>query len=214
MLTIRAFELPPVATNAYLVSDATRGEAFLVDAPAGAWEAIAPLLEEEKLALKAILITHTHFDHVLGAADLQRASNAPLYCPAGEREQLANLPKQMERFGFPASADMVPQPEHWLKAGDSIELLGRTWEVREAPGHSPGHLIFPCQNENLAFVGDVIFAGSIGRTDLPGGSFEQLKHSILTQVYSLPSDTTLYPGHGGQTTVAHERIHNPYVPQS
>lgn len=210
MLTIRAFELPPVATNAYLVSDAARGEAFVVDAPAYAWEQIGPVLEKEGLKLVAILITHTHFDHVLGAADLKRNSGAPLYCPAGEREQLARLPQQMERFGFGAQGE-VPEVDHWLKAGDSLELLGRTWEVREAPGHSPGHLVFPCASENLAFVGDVVFAGSVGRTDLPGGSFPQLKESIITQVYSLPDSTDLFPGHGGQTTVGHERVNNPYV---
>lgn len=142
MLTIRAFELPPVATNAYLVSDAARNEAFVIDAPAGVWEAIAPVLREEKLALKAILITHTHFDHVLGAAELHRQSGAPLYCPAQEREQLTRLPEQMARFGLREGVE-VPQPNHWLKAGDSLSLLGRNWEVREAPGHSIGHLVFP-----------------------------------------------------------------------
>lgn len=210
MLTIRAFELPPVATNAYLVSDAARGEAFVVDAPAYAWEQIGPVLEKEGLKLVAILITHTHFDHVLGAADLKRNSGAPLYCPAGEQAQLANLPQQMARFGFGEQGE-VPEVDRWLKAGDSLELLGRTWGVREAPGHSVGHLIFPCPAENLAFVGDVIFAGSVGRTDLPGGSFERLKQSIIEQVYSLPNDTDLFPGHGGQTTVGRERTHNPYV---
>lgn len=210
MLTIRAFELPPVATNAYLVSDAERGEAFLVDAPANAWDSIADVLDEEKLALKAILLTHTHFDHVLGAIEVQQGAGAPLYSPDGEREQLKRLPEQMARFGFRDGVE-VPQPEFFLKAGDSLELLGRTWQVREAPGHSPGHLIFSCAAENLCFVGDVIFAGSIGRADLPGGSFTQLKRSILEQVYTLPNSTVLYPGHGPQTSVGHERVSNPYV---
>lgn len=210
MLIIRAFELPPVATNAYLVSDAERGEAFVVDAPAQAWEHIAPVLAAEKLTLKAILITHTHFDHVLGAAELHAESGAPLYCPEGERAMLQNLPQQMARFGIREGVE-IPQPDHYLKAGDSLELLGRSWEVREAPGHSTGHLVFSCAAENLAFVGDVVFAGSVGRTDLPGGSFEQLKQSILTQVYTLPNSTDLFPGHGPQTSVGHERTTNPYV---
>lgn len=208
-MRIATFELPPIGTNAFLLTNEERREAILIDAPASAREAIAAHLEQQGLKLVAVLLTHGHFDHVLGAADFH-ADGVPLYAHPADQELLERLDQQMSFFGLPMQAES-PRIDHWLAPGEPLNLLGRAIEVRHTPGHCPGNVTFVFPEEQVAFVGDAIFAGGIGRTDLPGGDFATLERAIREQIYTLPGDFTLYPGHGPATTVATERTSNPFV---
>ena len=120
-------------------------------------------------------------------------------------------PEVMELFVVPGLRLEAAKIDRVVAQGDTFELLGDTVEVRHVPGHCPGNVLFLFRNSGAAFVGDAIFAGSVGRTDFPGGGFEMLEHSIRTQIYTLPDATVLYPGHGPETTVAAEKANNPYV---
>lgn len=208
-MQIDVFELPPVATNAYLLRDNERGEAVLIDAPYGAWDAISPMLEADGIELKALLLTHAHFDHILGASVFNERG-VPVYLHPDDREMLGRLGEQMKWFGLPSDLPS-PQIDHWIDPAKPLELLGRRIEVRHTPGHCPGNVTFYFPEEGSAFVGDVIFAGGFGRTDLPGGSEEVLKQTFLQQIYTLPDGTTLLPGHGPTTSVAKEKSSNPLV---
>jgi len=208
-MEIDVFELPPVATNAYLLSDPERGEAVLIDAPYGAWEAVEPILKERGLTLKSVLLTHAHFDHILGAAAFNE-QGVPLYLHADDREMLGRLGEQMRWFGLPSDPE-PPRIDGWIDSSQPMELLGRSVEVRHTPGHCPGNVTFYFADEGAAFVGDVIFAGGFGRTDLPGGDSELLKRTFIEQIYTLPDATTLYPGHGPRTAVGQEKGSNPLV---
>ncbi|WOO42067.1 MBL fold metallo-hydrolase [Rubellicoccus peritrichatus] len=209
MLQIRSFPLPPVQTNAFLLSDASSGKAVLIDAPQGVWETISPILQEESLILEACVLTHAHFDHVLGASTLND-NMIPLSLHQADKLMFDALSQQMTFFGMD-SPFVQPTIDTWLEDGSSLELLGRPAEIRRVPGHAEGNIVIYLPDEQCAFVGDAIFAGSVGRTDLPGGSFEVLEKSIKEQIYTLPDETTLYPGHGPETTVAREKASNPYV---
>ncbi|GHC03997.1 MBL fold metallo-hydrolase [Cerasicoccus arenae] len=206
-MQIEVFELPPIGTNAYLLSDAERGEAILIDAPMMAWETIAPRLDGDGLKLTAVLLTHGHFDHVLGAATFNQ-QGVPVYAHADDREMLANLPQQMRMFGIPGEVQ-APTVDHWINPEEPLNLLGRSIEVRHTPGHCPGNVTFYFADEGAAFVGDVIFAGGYGRTDLPGGDAALLRKTFFEQIFTLPEKTLLYPGHGPQTSVEQERYTNP-----
>lgn len=208
-MQIDVFELPPIGTNAYLLSDHDCGEAVLIDAPLTAWETIAPRLDGDGLTLTAVLLTHGHFDHVLGAAEFNR-QGVPVYAHADDREMLAHLPQQMQMFGLPGKVE-APRVDHWIDVSQPLELLGRRIEVRHTPGHCPGNVTFYFADEGAAFVGDVIFAGGFGRTDLPGGSTGLLRQTFVDQIYTLPDETVIYPGHGPQTTVGTEKKTNPLV---
>lgn len=209
MLQIRSFPLPPVQTNAFLLSDYSTNSAVLIDAPQGAWEAISPILKEENLKLEACVLTHAHFDHVLGASELNE-QNIPLSLHQADKLMFDALPQQMAFFRMNVPF-VQPKIDHWLEDGSTLQLLGRSAECRRVPGHAEGNIVIYLPDEQCAFVGDAIFAGSVGRTDLPGGSFEVLEKSIKEQIYTLPDETVLYPGHGPKTTVANEKANNPYV---
>ena len=209
MLKIQSYALPPVQTNAYLITDEVSRKAILVDAPMGVWNAIEPELRQSKLTLEACLLTHAHFDHVLGASELNKIG-IPLYLHEDDREMLANLSAQLQLFGLPGDAADI-QIDHWLKAPSTLELIGHKWELRHVPGHCPGNIAIYLSTESQCFVGDAIFAGSVGRTDLPGGDADLLAKSIREQIYSLPDATRLYPGHGPSTTVGREKVSNPFV---
>lgn len=209
MFKILTFPLPPVQTNAYLLVDTETRHAYLIDAPEGVWAKVMPLLARDGLNLDGCLLTHAHFDHILGAPDLQKASIS-LSLHEDERQMLARLADQLRLFGIPTTASEVTI-DHWLATPCTQHILGRAVEIRQVPGHSPGNLCVYFPGESLAFVGDAIFAGSVGRTDLPGGDFNTLAAAIRAEIYTLPDATTLYPGHGPTTTVAREKRGNPYV---
>ncbi|MCC5023050.1 MAG: MBL fold metallo-hydrolase [Candidatus Synoicihabitans palmerolidicus] len=199
-----------IQTNAYLLTDAERGEALLIDAPGNVWDRVGPLLTEEGVKLTQLWITHGHWDHKQGAAEVLRHTQAKVIAHEDDRMLIETSEIMEGLMGKKLGIEGVAV-DHWVKQDDEIVALGQDAEVRHVPGHCPGSVMFVFAALELAFVGDAIFAGSVGRTDLPGGSMDQLKGSIRTQIYSLPDKTTLYPGHGSATTVVAEKNGNPYV---
>ena len=200
----------PIQTNAYLLTAPARGEAVLIDAPGDVWSDVGPILEKEKCRLTEVWITHGHWDHTQGGAEVVRQTGAKVRAHIADR-QLIESPAIMERFmGQRMNLEAI-HVDHWVGQGDTFDALGTTVEVRHVPGHCPGNVLFYFSAQHATFVGDALFNGSIGRTDLPGGNFEELERSIRGQIYSLPGETTVFPGHGPKTSVAHERSGNPYV---
>lgn len=199
-----------INTNAYLLTDSERGEAVLIDAPGEVWTKVAPCLEKDEVKLTELWITHGHWDHTQGAAEVIRETGARVLAHVADK-MLIETPEVMEGFmGEKLGLEGV-SVDRWIEQGDHIEALGQTVEVRHVPGHCPGNVLFWFKSARAAFVGDAIFNNSIGRTDLPGGSFEELQTSIREQIYSLPEDTVLFPGHGSSTRVDHEKATNPHV---
>lgn len=200
----------PIQTNAYLLTAPERGEAVLIDAPGGVWAAVREVLEKEKCRLAELWITHGHWDHTQGGADVVRATQAKVRAHADDR-MLIETPEVMDRFmGERLNLEPI-HVDHWVKQGERFDVLGTTVEVRHVPGHCPGNVLFYFASLRAAFVGDALFNGSIGRTDLPGGDFETLERAIREQIYTLPAETVVFPGHGPKTAVSHERATNPYV---
>lgn len=210
-MKIRCFTGGGFGENAYLAWDPDSGDAVAVDPGAGTPDLLR-FLEGEGLTLRAILLTHAHLDHVEGVASLRSATGAPVVLHPDAAPQYRALEMQAAAFGV----RIVPPPpvDRWYRGGDRVEEGTLAFDVRDAPGHAPGHVILVQPDLQVAFVGDVVFAGSIGRTDLPGGDYRTLMASIRGAVLTLPDDTRLLPGHGPETTVAHERRYNPFlVPQ-
>lgn len=216
-MKIHVLPAGPIQTNAYLLTASERGEAVLIDAPGGIWDEIEPILAAEKCSLVELWFTHGHWDHMQGGAEVVRKSRPTV---RGHRDDQAmfETPEIMSRF---MGEDLGLEPVKigtWIGQGDRFTALGAEVEVRHVPGHCPGNVLFyfagKQQNKapGAAFVGDALFAGSVGRTDLPGGSFEQLEHSVKGQIYTLPEDTIVFPGHGPRTTVGTEMRSNPYIP--
>lgn len=209
-LKLHVFPAGPIETNAYLLTDAARGEAVLIDAPGGVWSAVQPVLKSQGCELKELWLTHGHWDHMQGVAEVVAATGAKVSAHADDKI-LLETPGVMEVF-LPGTIKLAPvKTDRWVVQGDVFEALGRTWEVRHVPGHCPGSVLFWSAADGLAFTGDAIFRRNVGRTDFPGGSMAMLEKSIREQIYTLPDGTTLYPGHGDATTVAEEKAENPHV---
>lgn len=209
MLEVISFELGPVVTNSYLVADTALSEAVVVD-PAWDGAKIVESARQNKWRIVNIWLTHAHFDHLGGAAEIVGMidPDPPIALHS------ADIPLWKIQGGAPyfgMQIDPGPEPSIKLEHGMDISVGDYHFEVRHAPGHTPGHVVFYNQAENFVFCGDVIFQGSIGRTDLPGGSYQALINSIRTQILSLPDHTRLLPGHGPETTVGEERKYNPYL---
>ena len=208
-LSLQVLPLGPLETNAYLLADADRKEALLVDAPEGVAQYVAQFLEEEGVKLVALLLTHGHWDHITDGQAI-RSQGATVYAHKGDQAWLEDPAKMA--VAMPPGYTIEPITiDEWLEEGQTLELMGQSIEVLHVPGHAPGCLAFYFPSLEIAFVGDAIFAGSIGRTDLPGGSFETLKASIKEKLYTLPDETMLCPGHGPATTVEDEKANNPFV---
>ncbi len=200
----------PIETNAYLLTDAVRGAAVLLDAPGGVWAQVEPILAREKCTLGELWLTHGHWDHMQGVDEVVRATGAKVSAHPDDKV-LLETPGVMEVF-LPSTIRLAPvRVDRWLTQSDRLDALGCAWEVRHVPGHCPGSVLFWCEAEGLAFVGDAIFKRGVGRTDFPGGSLSMLGKSIRGQIYGLPAATVLYPGHGDVTTVEEEKAGNPFV---
>ena len=209
MLEIVTMTLGPVATNSYLVADRETRQAVVID-PAWDGKAIADASARRSWQIVGIWITHAHFDHMAGAADLVKNLDLlPLVAL-----HPADLPLYQKQGGaalFGMRIEPGPEPGVQLFNGQILNIGTYQFEVRHTPGHTQGHVIFCSETEPIAFCGDVIFRGSIGRTDLPGGSFDVLIESIRSQILTLPDETTLYSGHGPETKVGIERAYNPFL---
>lgn len=214
-MNVHVLPAGPLQTNAYLLTAPERKEAALIDAPLGVWAEVEPLLKRDGCSLVELWLTHGHFDHIEGAAEIVRATKAKVRGHSAD-QHLFEKPEMMRWFiemfmpGHPPIAP-VP-PDLWVKGGEKFEALGTTIEVRFVPGHADGNVAYYVSTLSSVFVGDSLFAGSIGRTDLPGGSLDTLQKSIRAQLYSLPDTTVVYPGHGPSTTIGAEKRGNPYVP--
>lgn len=198
----------PYQQNCSLVWDAA-GRAALID-PGG--EAGRLLAEAQKrgLSLEKILLTHGHLDHVGAAAELRDALGIPIVGPQREEQfWLDLLPRQAELFGFPPAAAFVP--DRWLEDGDVVEVGSLRFDVLHCPGHTPGHVVFHQPDARIAFVGDVLFKGSVGRTDFPRGDQATLFAAIRGKLFPLGDDVRFVPGHGAMSTFGHERRENPFV---
>lgn len=204
-LRVTVMEVGPLAENAYIVAHRASGKAAVVD-PGEDAEEILGQLAAEGLSLDKILLTHGHFDHVGGVRLLKERTGAMVYIHADEVDRMLGAPRQAAIFGLGVSRP--PAPDVLVGEADVVPLGDQEFRVLHTPGHTPGHVTFV--SGRLAFVGDLIFAGSVGRTDLPGGSHEALLRSVRTKIFTLPDDTTLLPGHGPTTTVGEEKRSNPF----
>ncbi|MGH7468432.1 MAG: MBL fold metallo-hydrolase [Longimicrobiales bacterium] len=194
--------------NAYIAWREGGPEAVAID-PGGESVAMADFVEQRELRLAAILLTHAHLDHIDGVAKLVRRTLAPIYLHDADRKLYSAVALQAVQFGM--VVDPLPPVNRALTHGQHLQFGSLKFEVRHVPGHAPGHVILYAEQAGLAFVGDVVFQGSIGRTDLPGGNFQELMRSIREQVLTLPPATRLYCGHGPTTTVHHEATTNPFL---
>lgn len=208
-MKIRTFTGGGFGENAYLAVSGSPRVAVAIDPGADA-PRMVEAIEAEGLELQAILLTHAHYDHVEGVDEIRRASpSVPIWLHPEALPMYRAFPHQAARFGLEARP--LPEPTGELTHGRRHEVGDEAFDVRFAPGHAPGHVILVSDDESLALVGDVVFHGSIGRTDLPGGDMQTLMKSIRKQVLTLPDETVLYPGHGPPTTVGAERIGNPFL---
>ncbi|MXX56482.1 MAG: MBL fold metallo-hydrolase [Gemmatimonadetes bacterium] len=194
--------------NTVLVVCADGRSGVLIDPGAATPDALAAA-RERGLEVVAILLTHAHLDHIEGVAMAKKATGAPVHLHPAERIYYDNIWAQAAAFGVPF--EKQPPPDLELVPGDTLTFGGSGFEVVFAPGHAPGHVIFVSTEEPVAIVGDVVFLGSIGRTDLPGGDYRTLIDSIHRTVLTLPPETRLYTGHGPETTVGHEQRTNPFL---
>ena len=213
---IEVLPVGPLQMNAVLLTGKgpDGNEAILID-PGEEPARLLAAIDASGCTLKALLATHGHFDHVGAAAAIQEVHDLPLICHEQDVLLIEEMPAIQSAYGFQTSA--VPRLLPELGDGDTIPFCGGEIEVRHVPGHSPGQVMFvlPAPSEGhgpgCAIVGDCLFAGSIGRTDLPGGDFATLEKSIRERIYTLPDDTIVFSGHGPDTTVGREKSTNPFV---
>jgi hydroxyacylglutathione hydrolase len=206
-LEVQMLTVGPLAENCFLLRREGSERALVVD-PGEEAERILAALAEWGAEVEAILLTHTHFDHVGAVAPVARASGAPVYCPELEVPVLADI----TRFTFPGYGPYESyEAEETVRGGETLELAGLELDVIHTPGHSPGHVTYSVRGEDALFSGDVLFQGSVGRVDLPGGDGPTLLASIATLLDSFPDETAVHPGHMGMTTLGAERATNPFL---
>jgi len=205
---VRSFTVGPVAENCYIArrDDADRG--LIVD-PGEEADRILAAVEKLEIAIEAILITHCHFDHIGAVAPVASATGAPVYCPEIEVPVLADIMAFVPWPGFGPYESY--EADETVSGGETLELAGLEIDVLFTPGHSPGHVTYSVRGEDAIFSGDVLFQGSVGRTDLPGGDWATLLESIRSLVDSHSPETTVYPGHMGVTSLGAERASNPFL---
>jgi glyoxylase-like metal-dependent hydrolase (beta-lactamase superfamily II) len=231
VIDVRSYTVGPVQENCYIVRDPGSGAALIVDPGEEADRLLKALEDLDVKTVDAILLTHTHFDHVGAVAPVVRATGAPVYCPELEKQVLANIMDYVPWPGFGPFESY--DADHTVKGGETLTLAGQTIEVIFTPGHSPGHVSYSVKDTQggaphsarehasppapgralnpALFSGDVLFQGSVGRTDLPGGDGPALLASIQELLDTHPGETTVYPGHMGITTLARERATNPFL---
>ncbi|MBL4606629.1 MAG: MBL fold metallo-hydrolase [Pseudomonadales bacterium] len=201
----------PVTTfqqNCSLVWCPETKKGALID-PGGDLDKLQKAVEDKGVTIEKVLLTHAHIDHAGAAADASSLFNVPIIGPhKGEVMLIDMMDMQSQMSGIPGKKFT---PDQWLKEGDTVSVGNLLFEVLFCPGHTPGHLVFYARKNNIAFVGDVLFKGSIGRTDLPGGDTKTLLNSIKTKLFPLSDNTVIVSGHGPNTTIGQEKQHNPFI---
>ncbi len=209
MLTYLTVPVTPFAQNCSLVWDDQTKQAAVID-PGGELDRLLEEVKRLGLKLEQIWLTHAHIDHAGGTGELARRLGLPIIGPHPDDQfWIDGLPQQSAMFGFAPAEPFTPT--RWLHDGDTVTLGGHTLQVRHCPGHTPGHVVFHSPELKRAFVGDVLFAGSIGRTDFPQGDHDTLIASITQRLWPMGDDTVFIPGHGPESTFGRERRSNPYV---
>ncbi len=207
-MDVRSFTVGPAQENCYLVRREGSDRAVIFD-PGDEPDRLLNAIERLGLTLDGILLTHTHFDHVGAVAPVARETGAEVWVPEIERGVLADINSHVPFPGFGPFESY--EAEQSLVGGERLELAGLEIDVLFTPGHSPGHVSFSIPDELALFSGDVLFQGSVGRVDLPGGDWETLLASIASLVEALPPETAVHPGHMGNTTLGAERASNPFL---
>jgi hydroxyacylglutathione hydrolase len=205
---VRMFTVGQIAENCFLFRRDGSERAMIVD-PGDEAERILHAANELGVTVEGILLTHTHFDHIGAVAPIAKATGAPVWCPEIETPVLADINSFVPWPGFGPYESY--EADHTLRGGEKLELAGFEIDVIFTPGHSPGHVTYSLRDEAAIFSGDVLFQGSVGRTDLPGGDWGTLLDSIRNLVESHPPETSVYPGHMGITTLGAERSTNPFL---
>ena len=209
MIDVRMFTVGPVQENCFILREKDSDTALIVDPGEEADRLLKAVDELGIEKVEAILVTHTHFDHVGAVAPVARATGAPVYCPELEREVLANIMDYVPWPGFGPFESY--EADHTVAGGETLDLAGMKLDVLFTPGHSPGHVTYAIRDERALFSGDVLFQGSVGRVDLPGGDWPTLLSSIQSLVDEFEPETVVYPGHMGITTLERERATNPFL---
>lgn len=213
-IRVGGYCLGPVRTNTYIVcreyADSARTKGAVIIDPAEQGEAIYDAVAESGLSVEAILITHAHFDHIMGIEGILSRKKVPVYAPDTERALCANASMNQSAV---LEKPCTVEPDEWLSDGQQIELAGMVFTVIHTPGHTPGSCCYYLEDgpERILFSGDTLFQASVGRTDLPGGSSEQITDSVRKLYDMLPDDTHVYPGHGESTYIGFEKKYNPFV---
>ncbi len=198
----------PLGVNCSILGCEESGQGVVVD-PGDDAESILAQVQQRGLAISAIINTHGHFDHVGVNRRLTQATGAPLYIHQADAPMLERVAKTAAMYGLPG--ENSPQPDHLLEDGMLIEFGTHRLQVIHTPGHTPGGCCLYLEAEGKLIAGDTLFADGVGRTDLPGGSHQQLVESIKSRLFILPDQVQVYPGHGPTTTIGHEKRHNPYL---
>lgn len=207
-LVVQMFTVGPVQENCFICWSSESKRALVID-PGEEAPRLLEAIEQLELSVEAILLTHTHFDHIGAVTPVAKATGAPVYCPELERHVLADIMSYVPWPGFGPFESY--EADQTVKGGERLELAGLEIDVIATPGHSVGHVTYSIPAEHVIFSGDVLFQGSVGRTDLPGGDWPTLLDSIRALIATLPGDTTVYPGHMGTTTLAAEVATNPFL---
>ena len=209
MLRYLTIPVTAFAQNCSLVWDDQTHQAAVID-PGGDLDRLLAEVEQRDLKLEQIWLTHAHIDHAGGTGELAQRLGLPIVGPhRGDQFWIDGLPQQSAMFGFPPAQAFTPT--RWLDDGDTVQLGSHVLQVRHCPGHTPGHVVFHSPELQRAFVGDVLFAGSIGRTDFPQGNHAQLIESITQRLWPMGDETVFIPGHGPESSFGRERRSNPYV---
>jgi glyoxylase-like metal-dependent hydrolase (beta-lactamase superfamily II) len=208
-MKLKIIPVTPFEQNCSVVFCESTMRGALID-PGGDIEVLRNTIDSMEIKIEKILLTHGHIDHCGASAELKEILDIPIEGPhVDDQFWIDQLPEQGRQFGFPILKKFVP--DRYLDEDDEVSFGDIRMKVKHCPGHTPGHVIFHEENERLAFVGDVLFRGSIGRTDFPRGDFSTLINSITTKLWPLGNDVTFIPGHGPTSTFGEERLNNPYV---
>ena len=208
-MKLKIIPVTPFEQNCSVVFCESTMRGALID-PGGDIEVLRNTIDSMEITIEKILLTHGHIDHCGASAELKEILDIPIEGPhVDDQFWIDQLPEQGRQFGFPILKKFVP--DRYLDEDDEVSFGDIRMKVKHCPGHTPGHVIFHEENERLAFVGDVLFRGSIGRTDFPRGDFSTLINSITTKLWPLGNDVTFIPGHGPTSTFGEERLSNPYV---